>query len=129
MVARVLVGNRGGNYGLWVSKPTYDVSSTAQSNMLFSMDGRLTQVLARGSITFPANASGQTQSVALSGTNGVVPMAIVWYAYQANTGTMIVPFNTNVGASVTLTATTFAITMNANLLSGTLYEYTLLLES
>ena len=36
MVDRVLLGKRGSDYGLWVSKAGTDVTSTGLENMLFS---------------------------------------------------------------------------------------------
>jgi hypothetical protein len=57
MARRVVLGNRGGAYGLWVSKPGFDALSAADSGLLFTMTKRSGMVLASGSATVPSGGS------------------------------------------------------------------------
>lgn len=67
MANRVVVGQRGGLYGLWASKPGYDVLTTSDDNMLFTMSGKITMVLMAGSANFAVSGSAQTKVIPLSG--------------------------------------------------------------
>jgi hypothetical protein len=51
MTNRVVLGNRGGAYGLVVSKPFVDVFSAAASELLLSTDIKMLQVMHFGSFT------------------------------------------------------------------------------
>ena len=58
MANRILLGNRGGTYGLFVSKPGSNVISCDDEDLMFdSRKGKFAQVLAN------QNGSGSSQSV------------------------------------------------------------------
>lgn len=58
MVDRILLGKRGTEYGLWISKPGYDVkSATAVSTLMVSPGMRVIQWIARGQVNVPAKGS------------------------------------------------------------------------
>ena len=58
MANRILLGNRGGTYGLFVSKPTVNVLTCDDEDLLFdSRKGKFAQVLAN------QNGTGSAQSV------------------------------------------------------------------
>ena len=58
MANRILLGNRGGTYGLFVSKPGSNVISCDDEDLMFdSRKGKFAQVLAN------QNGSGSAQSV------------------------------------------------------------------
>ncbi len=59
MVARVIAGERNGAYGLWVSKPGYDVFTAPPGDLMFDSDAGMLQVVAKGTLSIPA---GQTIS-------------------------------------------------------------------
>ena len=61
MANRILLGNRGGTYGLFVSKPGSNVISCDDEDLMFdSRKGKYAQVLAN------QNGSGSAQSVTVS---------------------------------------------------------------
>lgn len=63
MPARALYGYRSGDYGLWASKPGYDVRFCNIVQMAF--DSRFTspKLIARGTIAVPSINGGRTESV------------------------------------------------------------------
>jgi hypothetical protein len=56
---RVLVGEKGSDYGLWVSKPGGDVLSDADVDLLFSSEnaGGIGQILLFQQVDIPANST------------------------------------------------------------------------
>lgn len=75
MSNRVLAGNRGGVYGLWVSKSGFDVLTTATENLLFDSTSSTVRVLAKGSVYFAANGSNvQNISYGMTGPAGSGPV-------------------------------------------------------
>lgn len=65
MTNRVAIGNLGSAYGLKISKPGYDVLSTAAENLLLdSTSGNFGRIVTRGTFVFPSGgASTQTTSI------------------------------------------------------------------
>lgn len=57
MARRVVLGNRGGAYGLWVSNAGFDALTAADSGLLFTMSRRSGMVLASGSATVPSGGN------------------------------------------------------------------------
>ena len=86
MANRVLLGNRAGTYGLWVSKPGIDVLTASTSNLLFSSQtSKTVRVLASGSLFFP---SGGTNSLSiaygLTAPNRAAPLVLTSSAGSVN---------------------------------------------
>ena len=74
MANRVLLGKRGSEYGLWVSKPGSNVVSCDPEDMLFdSTNMDYGQTLARGFIAGDAGAT----NIAVTSRSGVDPFVIV----------------------------------------------------
>lgn len=57
MANRILLGERSGQYGLWVSKPGFNVATTGPENMLFSSGEGALQALHTGAVTIPNNGA------------------------------------------------------------------------
>lgn len=55
MTNRVLLGKKGSDYGLWVSKPGQNVLTASDDNMLLSTDFQAFQIVASGVINNPSN--------------------------------------------------------------------------
>lgn len=76
MTNRVLFGQRNGVFGLWVSKPGYDVLTADWNDMMFSTDQRSGQIVQTGAIPVPSIGS---LPVAVTIPNlGYYPM-VKWY--------------------------------------------------
>jgi hypothetical protein len=56
MANRVLLGLRGSQYGLWVSKPGQNVLTAVDPNLLFSIDDKAFQVVQSGAVVFNSAA-------------------------------------------------------------------------
>ena len=78
MANRVLLGKRGSDYGLWVSKPGADVTTCDKEDMIFDTDLDYGQIIAKGSLSSTTNISVTTRS-------GVDPYVIA----KGYTGTTI----------------------------------------
>ncbi|SOC89987.1 hypothetical protein SAMN05216358_0003 [Rhizobium sp. AN5] len=80
MANRVLLGQRGSEMGLWVSKPGYDVLTTAERNMLFlatpSRAIRALQIVQTGLIQFPANVASIDVGYPFQ---GYIPMIVAYF--------------------------------------------------
>jgi hypothetical protein len=70
MADRVLLGKRGSDYGLWVSKDGTDVTSTGLENMLFASN-----VLESGGTVLKLGST----TVVFSGTNATASSSDVYY--------------------------------------------------
>tara|TARA_B100000745_G_C20151387_1_gene394755 strand:+ start:503 stop:874 length:372 start_codon:yes stop_codon:yes gene_type:complete len=81
MTNRVLIGDRNGSQGLWVSKPGYDVLSASHDNMLFTMAGRILQIIQYGEFTVSS-----TTNIPLSNTGGSTPTVLIWHKFQSYYG-------------------------------------------
>lgn len=57
MARRVLLGQRSGNIGIWVSKPGIDVVSASADNLLLSSDIGNVQAIASGILSSPATST------------------------------------------------------------------------
>lgn len=55
MTRRIVVGNRGGASGVWVSKPGHDALTTSEDNMLLSTATPCMQIVASGVINSPSD--------------------------------------------------------------------------
>lgn len=110
MANRVLLGKRGTEYGLWISKPGKDVTTAGVQDLLFSTsstDYKYSQVLARGSYDFSTTA-GETFSVTVASANNVKPY-VIWYpivTIGAPTYFPTTPFNMNVVVNYTFPSST-----------------------
>jgi hypothetical protein len=83
MANRVLLGKKGTEYGLWISKPGKDVTTVGVEDLLFSTsssDYKYSQTLAKGSYTFSSTA-GDTFSVTVPCVDNVKPY-VIWYTIQ-----------------------------------------------
>ena len=78
MTNRVVLGQKGSDYGLWVSQPGFDVLTTSDVNMLFSMNGLLYQIFQKGSFSI----TGASTTIALSSTGGNIPQVVVYRHYN-----------------------------------------------
>jgi len=81
MANRVLLGKKGTEYGLWISKPGKDVTTANVQDLLFSTsssDYKYAQILAQGTHTFPTTA-GSTHTVTVPCVNNVKPY-VIWYS-------------------------------------------------
>lgn len=58
MTNRILIGKRGSDYGIWVSKPTKDVLTATDAEMLMSSYAYSFQVLMTGMITLNSSLVG-----------------------------------------------------------------------
>ena len=97
---RVLLGKRGSDYGLWVSKAGTDVTSTGLENMLFASNVQESggSVLKLGSTTVVFSGTNATASSSdvyynLDGSNGslgFIPIVM----FNRKTGNNLYPFNT-----------------------------------
>lgn len=72
MARRVVLGNRGGQYGLWVSKPGFDALTATDAQLLFGMTKRFGMVLASGTVVCPTG--GATASVSFGTTQPTAPL-------------------------------------------------------
>jgi hypothetical protein len=72
MARRVVLGNRGGVYGLWVSKPGFDALLEVDANLLFTMTRRSGMVLASGTTTVPAG--GSSLRISFGDTQPSIPL-------------------------------------------------------
>lgn len=86
MSKRIRVGDRGGEWGIFVAKPGFDVETCDKADLMFYSGGRTSQVLAQGSVSFAANTTGAV-SIPLSNTNGFTPIIIVYETLSVPTGT------------------------------------------
>lgn len=80
MANRVLLGKKGTEYGLWISKPGIDVTTADISDLMFSSSDssyKYGQVLAKGSHTFSSTA-GATHSVTVTMPANKEPY-VFWY--------------------------------------------------
>jgi len=71
MTRRVILGQRGSQYGLWVSPPGVDANTVSDSAALFSMSMKYLMALASG--TFVCPAGGSRTRVSFGQTFPVVP--------------------------------------------------------
>lgn len=64
MTRRVLLGQRGGSYGLWVSRPTVDVVTAGDDDLLFSSsDTENFMIIDSGVIADPGAGATATVSI------------------------------------------------------------------
>jgi hypothetical protein len=110
MANRVILGNKGSDYGLWVSKSGENVATTAKQNMLFDSTVAETGglVLKTGTVSFTfgtnqPNASSSDVYYNLDGSNGslgYIPMIM----FARVDGNKVYPFNTSHAYTQTITA-------------------------
>lgn len=80
MTNRVLLGNKGGTYGLWVSKPGVDVETADESGMMLSVAQKSLQIVASGVLTgTPLGQSGQQLTIPDLGFKPFLLIACPWY--------------------------------------------------
>lgn len=85
MVARVLLGERGGGYGLWVSKPGIDVMTAPEGRLLLSGTVGAQQIMAHGQNVLnngPVVTGPATYTVSLpadlAGLSNLLVWGLVW---------------------------------------------------
>lgn len=66
MANRIVMGERSGQYGLWVSKPGFNVLTTGQENMLLSMGEDSLQAVHTATISMPTNVPEVSTSIPIS---------------------------------------------------------------
>jgi hypothetical protein len=111
MTNRVLLGKRGTEYGLWVSKPGIDVTTAGIDDLLFSSSSSSTkygQVLAQGSHTFSTTA-GQTHSVNVTMPVGKEPFVYWYVSFSASQFTPFTNLMSDVDVSYTFSANTTTV--------------------
>jgi hypothetical protein len=69
---RIIFGQRGSDYGLWVSKAGVDVLGASGSDLLFDMSTRRGMVLEEGSAVVPNG--GNTRSISFARTYPSIPL-------------------------------------------------------
>jgi hypothetical protein len=107
MANRVLLGQKGSDYGLWVSKPGKNVlTANDPEDMLFSSTSATNQygeVLARGSYTF-GSTSGETTSVTVTMRDNTEPY-VIWYYQVSSTYTPINIFTSSIETTYSFPST------------------------
>ena len=73
MARRVVFGLRGGEYGIWVSRPNVDVLSAGDDQLLLSSSRRSAQVIASGVLNVSA---GQTYGISWPVNLGFSPVIL-----------------------------------------------------
>lgn len=63
MVDRILLGERGGQYGVWVSKAGVDVKSASEDNLLLSTGLGALQALTAGTVNVGNGEGGGTEVI------------------------------------------------------------------
>lgn len=66
MANRIIMGERSGQYGLWVSKPGFNVLTTGQENMLLSIGEDSLQAVHTATISIPTNVPEVATSIPIS---------------------------------------------------------------
>lgn len=66
MANRIVVGERSGQYGLWVSKPGFNVLTTGQENLLLSMGEDSLQAVRTGTVSLPSSGAEVSVSIPVS---------------------------------------------------------------
>ena len=91
MSNRILLGQKGSEYGLWISKPGIDVTNANVEDLLFSSSfgTRYGQFLAKGFHTF-TSALEDTFSVEVTMKNNVAPL-VIWAIKRTNDSTVFYP--------------------------------------
>jgi hypothetical protein len=77
-LARLMMGKRGSDYGLYASRPGFDVRTCAKSQMTFSSDDNFTVINATFS---PQNSRKGVASSATDNVYTVVPFPYTWKGY------------------------------------------------
>ncbi len=114
MTHRILLGNLGdGNYGLKISTPGNDVTSTSLDNMLIDTSSSFSRVVTRGTLVFGAGGSStQTASIPTVGTTA--PLVLFRYMELYLGDTYIFPMYTDNNNGWTASATDGLITVTKN---------------
>lgn len=86
---RIVLGARGSDTGLWISKPGMDASSTSDDAMLVSPARYLLQPYMQGHVYAAPTANGQTStsmvSMTITHNLGYIPVVEVFGLYQGGT--------------------------------------------
>lgn len=78
MANRVLLGNKGSDYGLWISKPSVDVTSANRRDLIFdSTDGRTGNVLKILDLTVSNATSGVVYFNGDQSSIGYIPFILI----------------------------------------------------
>lgn len=89
MTNRLILGNRSGQYGLWISKPGIDVLTASEADCLFSSDVRAFQVVQSGNLGDLGTSGSATISTVDQGFMPFVLIACMKYSilvsYSSNT--------------------------------------------
>jgi len=110
MTNRIIIGQKNiGEYGLWVSRLGYDVLTTSDSNLLFSMSGAYLQVLQQGEFTI-GSGTNPYLNISLSGTNGISPFVYVFIKDSYDVGTRV--YNINASMNVVASSSNLNIALD-----------------
>ena len=72
MARRVILGKRGAEFGLWVSKTGFDAESATDAQLLFGMQKRFGMVIASGTVVCPTG--GAIATVNFGSVQPAVPL-------------------------------------------------------
>jgi hypothetical protein len=126
-MATACLGQHPLGYGLFVAKPGYDVLSCGDANMLFSMNGDFSRVLAQGTTTFGANTTG-TINIALSGTGGYIPLVQCYTVVQSPTGGQVTCISYSY-MNYQITSSNLAITLTQNVTANLIVTYIVFVDN
>ncbi len=86
MTNRVLFGERNNNYGLWISKPGFDVLQPLTSDqLLFDTSIKLGQIVQAGTVALPTSFAPVEIDIVDLGFRPMVRTWVAGYAYVAMT--------------------------------------------
>jgi hypothetical protein len=132
MANRVLLGKRGSDYGLFVSKPTKDVTSADRKDLIFdSTDLRTSTVHAIKEITI-SSGTGSVNLNSDGSSMGFIPY-VLWtqisgnnilgqtghFSWSFDGGQATFSYGTDFAAHVSNTSITITRTLNSGYASGT----------
>lgn len=69
---RILLGNKNGSYGIWISRPGIDVLANNDAKMLMTMNKKMFQVLQWGTFSFGDN----TEIYIYTADQGFTPVSV-----------------------------------------------------
>lgn len=127
MVRRVRLGDLGGgSYGLKISKPTVDVSTAANSDLIFNSAVGTTRVLLKGSITINNGSASGTVNFATQASKPIVDLRrtrdLAEYLYA--TAYTINGYSQNIYPwSLTVTTSSFTLTHPSSSHGGFVFAY------
>lgn len=107
MANRVLIGDRSGTYGMFVSRAGYNVENCADAYLTFDSRAKGMMIIAKGSITIPSASSSGT--VSFSGMT-VPPIIEAYRSEYVSYFGQIMRLNTLGDWTVTVTSNSLTFT-------------------